>query len=704
MANTHTTTDSPSPLAFQLTPANRRVFIGLMLGMLVASISQTIVGPALPRIVAELGGMRHYSWLATAAMLVSAITVPIAGKLSDLYGRRPFYIAGLVVFMLGSVISGLAPNFWTLVVGRAVQGLGMGTLMPLSQTIIGDIVPARFRGKYQGIMGAVFGVTSIAGPLAGGAITDTWGWRWLFFVSLPVGLVALFVIVRFLHLPHTKREVSIDYAGMVTLAVALVSILLATSFGGSTWPWASPQILGLYALGTAATVAFLIIETKAKEPVLPLRLFRSSIFTFSNIASFGVAMMMFGAIIYIPVFAQGVMGVNASQSGLILMPLMLGMIVMGMAAGFLVTKTGRYKEIILAGAALMTAGYFWLTRLGYGSHPLELTGAMTVFGIGLGLAMQQYTLVVQNNARRQDLGVATSSIQFFRNVGSTLGIAIFGTVMSARLPGAIATHLPEGAGDQASQIDAGSVLDPAALAVLPPQIAEAVRMGLAESLHATFLIGLPLGLLVLVTSFFIKAIPLRETIQTTEEAGREMLDAMAQSSHHAHERIPLLNESSRTRERITGLQFSILAERARHGVYPLLLQAVTDLGGGDPERGIALLERTAMMLSTEDDQLMAEAEEYAAEVASFATREGGVLSTDLRRKLAVLSAQRDRETVLREVELPVGKRYTAVNIMDLQVAGNDLNAALLVDLSQTGLPDAWSSGTRPPAGGADPMR
>lgn len=690
MANTTSAHSTEAKPAFQLDPAGRRVFIGLMLGMLVASISQTIVGPAMPRIVAELGGMNHYSWIATAAMLVSAITVPIAGKLSDLYGRRPFYIAGLAVFMLGSIISGLAPNFWTLVAGRAVQGLGMGTLMPLSQTIIGDIVPARFRGKYQAVMGAVFGVTSIAGPLAGGVITDTWGWRWLFFVSLPIGVVALFVIIRFLHLPHTHRDVRIDYAGMITLAVALICILLATSFGGTTWPWSSPQIIGLYVIGAVFTALFIMVETRAEEPVLPLRLFRSSIFTMSNLASFGVAMMMFGAIIYIPVYAQGVMGVNASQSGLILMPLMLGMIVMGMVAGFLVTKTGRYKEVILAGAALMIAGYVWLTRLGYGSHPLELTGAMTVFGIGLGLAMQQYTLIVQNNARRQDLGVATSSIQFFRNVGSTVGIAIFGTVMASTLPGAIAQHLPPEAAGQVANIDAGSVLDPSVLATLPEPVAVAIRMGLAESLHNTFLIGLPLGVLVLAASFFIKAIPLRETIQSSEEAGREILDAMSQSSHDPRDLVPLLNEHSRTRERITGLQFSILAERARQGRYPLLLQAVTDLGRGDPERGIALLERTATMLSTEDDHQMAESEQYAAEVAAFGAKEGGVLSAELRQQLAVMAAQRDRESVLREQEPTVSKRYDAVNVQHLQSVGNDLNAALLVDLSVTGLPDAWS--------------
>lgn len=685
-----TTTAGDRPLQFTLSPAHKRVFAGLMLGMLVASISQTIVGPALPRIVAELGGMEHYSWLATAAMLVSAITVPIAGKLSDLYGRRPFYIAGLAVFMAGSIISGLAPNFWTLVAGRAVQGLGMGTLMPLSQTIIGDIVPPRFRGKYQGLMGAVFGISSIAGPLAGGFITDSIGWRWLFFVSLPIGFVAMAFIIRFFHLPHEKREVSIDYAGMVALAIALVSILLATSFGGTTWPWASAQIIVLYAVGAVATIAFILIERKAKEPVIPLRLFRSSIFTLSNIASFGIAIMMFGAIIYIPVYAQGVLGVSAAESGLILMPLMLGMIVMGMVSGFLVTKTGRYKEIILIGNALMIAGYVLLSRMHFGSSPLELTFAMLVFGVGLGLAMQQYTLVVQNNARRQDLGVATSSVQFFRNVGSTVGIAIYGTIMTTSIGPAIARYLPEGAAGQVSEMDAGAVLDPAQLAGLSTPVADAVRQGLAEALHNTFLIGIPIGVLVLIASLFIKAVPLRETIHTSEEAGREMLDAMAQSSHHANELIPLLNEQSRTRERVTGLQFSILAERAQQGAYPLLTQAVTDLGQGDLQRGISLLQRTATMLSTEDDQLMAESEEYAAEVASFGAKDGGVLSPALRQRLAVLAAHRDREAVLHEVEVPVSKRYEAVNVSDLQCVGNDLNAALLVDLSVTGLPDAWS--------------
>ena len=523
---------------YRLSRESRRVFIGLMLGMLVASVSQTIVGPAMPRIVAELGGMNHYSWVATAAMLVSAITVPIVGKLSDLYGRRGFYLAGLAVFMLGSVVSGFAGNFWILVLGRAIQGLGMGTVMPLSQTIIGDIIPARQRGKYQGLMGAVFGVTSVAGPLAGGFITDHWGWRWLFFAAVPIGLVTTVVIARFLHLPHERRVAKIDYLGIATLTVALVSLLLATSLGGTSYPWGSTEILGLYAVGVVALVAFVLVERRAEEPVIPLRLFGSRVFTASNVASFAVAMVMFGSIIYIPVYAQGVLGVDATNSGLILMPLMLGLIVMGILSGLVITRTGSYKAIMLTGVVVMGAGLYLLTRLTWTSTQAQLTVAMVVLGLGLGMAMQQYTLVVQNAVDRADLGVATASTQFFRNVGSTVGIAVFGTVMTSGLGAAIASHLPAevAARMPAGSADAGSVLDPAALRALPPVVADAVRRGLADQLHEVFLLALPIVVVVFLATLAIKALPLRETahadVSVPEEAGHELLDAMSQSATH----------------------------------------------------------------------------------------------------------------------------------------------------------------------------
>ncbi|WP_338539047.1 MDR family MFS transporter [Janibacter terrae] len=521
---------STSPAPYTLSPQDQRVFIGLMLGMLVASVSQTIVGPALPRIVSELGGMEHYSWVATAAMLVSAVTVPIVGKFSDLYGRREFYLAGIVVFMVGSVIAGFSQSFWMLVAGRAVQGLGMGTLMPLSQTIIGDIIPPRQRGKYQGLMGAVFGVTSVAGPLLGGVITDHLGWRWLFFASLPIGLVALVFIAKFLHVPHTPRRAPIDYLGIATLSTGLVALLLAVSFGGSSWAWGSSQSLGLFALSAVALVAFVVVERKAVEPVLPLRLFANRTISLSLVAAFGISMVMFGAIIYIPVFAQGVIGVNATNSGLILMPLMLGFIVCGIVTGMLITRTGRYLPFMLTGIVVMAAGVLMLTRLDHTATSLQLTGSMVVLGIGLGMAMQQFTLVVQNSVSRADMGVATSSTQFFRNVGSTVGIAVFGTVMSSGLQERIAAHLPGGLPAGAGgHMDAGAVLDPSALATLPPAVAEAVRWGLAEKLNDAFMLGLPILAVVFLATLFIPNTPLRETNEDhpVEDAAQHTLDAYA---------------------------------------------------------------------------------------------------------------------------------------------------------------------------------
>lgn len=525
------TTTASAP--YTLSTENKRVFAGLMLGMLVASVSQTIVGPALPRIVSELGGMDHYSWVATAAMLVSAVTVPIVGKFSDLYGRRAFYLGGIVVFMIGSIIAGFSQSFWMLVAGRAVQGLGMGTLMPLSQTIIGDIIPPRQRGKYQGLMGAVFGVTSVAGPLLGGVITDHLGWRWLFFVSLPVGLIALVFIARFLHVPHTPRKAPIDYLGISTLSTGLVALLLAVSFGGSSWAWGSTESISLFVLSAVLLTAFVLVERKAVEPVLPLRLFANRTISLSLISAFGVAIVMFGAIIYIPVFAQGVIGVNATNSGLILMPLMLGFIICGILTGMLITRTGKYLPFMLTGIAIMAVGVFLLTRLDHNATSLQLTEAMVVLGVGLGMAMQQYTLVVQNAVARADMGVATASTQFFRNVGSTVGIAIFGAVMSSGLQEKIASHLPGGLPAQAgSHMDAGAVLDPSALAKLPPAVADAVRWGLADKLTDAFALGLPILAVVFVATLFIPNTPLRESNDDhpVEDSAQHTLDAYASDS------------------------------------------------------------------------------------------------------------------------------------------------------------------------------
>lgn len=518
------------PQAFTgLDRQGKLVFVGLMLGMFVASLSQTIVGPALPRIVAELGGVQYYSWVATAAMLVSAVAVPIVGKLSDLYGRRWFYLGGLAVFMLGSILAGLATDFWFLVFARAVQGLGMGTLMPLSQTIIGDIIPPRQRGKYQGIMGAVFGVTSVVGPLIGGTVTDNLGWRWLFYLTLPVGVAAFAFILRYLHLPRAEQPGKVDFLGMVTLTPGLVIGLLATTWGGNDYAWGSPTIITMYAITAVLLIAFVIIETRVQEPLLPLHLITRPIVALSVAASFAIAVAMFGAIIYIPVYAQGVMGVSATNSGAILIPLSVAMILTSIVVGLLISRFGNYKVFLMLGGAVLVVGYLLLSRIQYGDSPWQLTLAMVVIGLGLGLSMQVYTLVVQNVVPQRELGVATAAIQFFRNIGSTIGIAVLGTVMAGHMGPAIekqlATLPPEQlAGLQSAGGDTGAaeleaaVLDPSALEKLPAFLVDPIRAGMGEAMHSVFLTAVPFVIVALLLSLFIKQVPLRDTLEGTAHA------------------------------------------------------------------------------------------------------------------------------------------------------------------------------------------
>ena len=491
------------------------IFVGLMLGMLVAAVSQTIVSPAMPVIVSELGGIEHYSWIATSALLVSAVTVPVIGKLSDVYGRRVFYIAGLVVFMLGSILAGAAQGFWWLVAARAVQGFGMGTIMPLSQTIIGDIISARERGRYMGYIGAVFGVASIAGPLAGGWITDNFSWRWLFYVNLPFGVAALAFILAYLHVPHVPRRHKLDYVGFVALPIALVAVLLATTWGGTTYPWDSWQIVSLYVAGVVVLIGFLVNEYYAAEPVLPLRLWKNSVFTLSNVSNMAISMTLFGAIFFIPVYAQGVIGVNVTNSGAVLIPLTASMIVVSIVVGRLITRTGRYKGFMLAGLLVMASGYFLLTRLEYGSTQTDLTLDMIVVGLGLGAVLQTYTLVVQNATSRGDLGVATSTTQLSRSLGATVGTAVFGTIMTNGMRTEIPKHLPAHAlrGPQAAELSDGSgvgaVLDPNTLGQLPDAVATGIREGLAAAMHPVFVAGLPIIAIALVATLLIKELPLR---------------------------------------------------------------------------------------------------------------------------------------------------------------------------------------------------
>ncbi len=547
------------------------IFIGLALGMLAAAASQTIVSPALPVIVSELGGVSHYSWVATSALLVSAVTVPMVGKLSDLYGRRLFFIAGLVIFMLGSVAAGAAQDFWWLVGARAIQGLGMGTILPLAQTILGDIVSARERGRYVGYLGGVFGIASVSGPLVGGWVTDNFSWRWLFYINLPLGIAALAFVIVFLHLPHVPRKHAIDYLGFSTLGLGLVAVLLATSWGGTQYPWDSWHVIGLYAVGALLLIAFLINERYAEEPVIPLGLWKNSIFSLSNIANLAVAMGMFGAIYYVPVFAQGVLGVSVTGSGTITIPLTASMILTSIVVGRLITRTGRYKVFILTGTLIMCFGYFLLTHLGYHSSKNEVRLFLVVVGLGLGCVLQTYTLIVQNAVSRENLGVATAATQFSRSVGATIGIAIFGTILTSNMKTEIPRHLPPAARSQAAHLSHSgvqTVLDPNAIGKLPEAVANGIREGLAASIHPLFVVGIPIVAAAFVMSLFIREIPLR-TVAFVDEGKRSPTPESADVNIDSSSRDLLL----------AGIALEYLARRAENanGDYPNLVAAASRL-------------------------------------------------------------------------------------------------------------------------------
>lgn len=604
---------NPQPAPFDFAKI-KWAYFGLVIGMFTASISQTIVSPAIPRIVADLGGLAWYSWLSTIVMLVSAVITPISGKLADIFGRRRFYIIGLLLFMLGSVLAGMAFNFGFLIFARSVQGMGMGILMPLSQTILGALIPARQRGKYQSYMGAIMGGSQVAGPLLGGWITDVSSWRWLFYISMPVGLIALLIVVRHLHVPEESVTGKIDYAGISTMTVGVSSTLLGISLGGATG-WLNPQVLLLLAVGVVFLVAFVLIERKAEEPIVPLGLFRNSVFTVSTVAAFFMNMGMMAVLIYVPVYAQGVLKMSATESGLILMPMNVILFGVGVIVGNLITRTGHYKEFAVAGGAIQVSAAFLMLGLDQSSSKLEVVLATGVLGFGYGLAFQIYMLAVQNAVQRRDLGTATSSLQFFRNIGNTLGTAIAGTIMTTQLLAGIEERMTPELAERVPTggLDPNAVLNPSKLAYYPTDLADVMRASLADSMHAVFLLLPVLTALSLVATVFIKPLKLRDTVAQPEDRGREILDSTAMSSPDQERMLSPEDEHARRRERIMGAHFILLAEQVETHTNPILRAAVADFGGGDLGRGLQILRSTGTLLLTEDPAVMDEHEAFAVE-------------------------------------------------------------------------------------------
>jgi len=508
------------------------VLPGLMLAMMLAMLDNMVVGTAMPKIVGELGGLSKLSWVVTAYVLGTTVSTPIWGKLGDLYGRKKIFLTSIVMFLVGSMISGAAGEFsWLndhitgmtqLIAFRAFQGLGAGGLMVGTFAIIGDLVPPRERGKYQGMMGGIMAIAMIAGPLVGGFITDNYSWRWIFYMNLPIGGVALFMLITFMHLPKYRTEHRIDWLGAGLLAVGITALVLITTWGGKEYGWASAQILGLAALALVTLVAFILVERRVPEPILPLHIFKDRNFSLVSGIGFLVGFALFGAIAFLPLYQQTVQGASATNSGLLLLPMMLGVMATSFTIGFLITKTGKYRLYPIIGGVIMAVAMFLLTRLADDTTKGESTVYFVILGLGMGFLMQTTLLIAQNSVQLKDMGVASSTATFMRSIGGSFGVSVFGAVFTSRLKDDIGKTLGQQA---AAQIDkVGGNLQADQLAALPAPVKHGFFHAIAYATSGLFWWALAFAVLVPVLAWFIKEVPLR---------GRAPGEAKAESADEA---------------------------------------------------------------------------------------------------------------------------------------------------------------------------
>jgi EmrB/QacA subfamily drug resistance transporter len=495
------------------------VIAGLMVGLFLAALDQTIVSTALPTIVSDLGGLTEYSWTVTAYLLTATASTPLYGKLGDLYGRKRVFQAAIVIFMAGSLVSGVAQDMATLIAGRAIQGLGAGGLIALTLAIVGDIVSPRERGRYQGLFGAVFGISSVLGPLLGGFFTEQLSWRWVFWINVPLGLIALVTIQRTLHLPKTRVEHRVDYVGAALIVAGVSAILLVTVWGGQQYAWDSATIIGLGVLGVLMIVLFVLWELRVPEPLLPMRLFRNPVFTNTSIVSFLFGFTFFGAIIYLPFYLQVVRGYSPTESGLLLLPLVLGIFITSTGSGQAITRTGRYKIFPLVGMVVIPVALLWLSQIGVDTPLWNLSLRIFLLGLGLGLVIQTLVVAVQNAVDPRDLGVATSSNTFFRTMGGAIGTAVFGSVLTSTLTTELQDAFPGGlpGGVDPSQLQT----DVSQIQSLPAAVQEPLLEAFTAAIDRVFLVGVPVILVALVLTLFLKELPLRETSGMQEAAARE---------------------------------------------------------------------------------------------------------------------------------------------------------------------------------------